>query len=155
MATKDNSATQKPKGRKPANALPEWGDKAWGEMPQDEFGVTMLRKLKAQGPLTTMEEMDALEGWWKDTMATRRCALVMLSKSFKELNKGVNADRELAVAAADIYNRLPNLIEGIKGVAGLLDKSQIWLMFALAGRRDMSELLGIAKADAEKPGEPK
>lgn len=152
MATKHSITSQKPKRRKPANALPEWDDKVWAKMRQKEFAATMLRKLKAQGhPLITGDEMDALETWWKDTILTRRCALIMLTKTFKEIYKGVNSDREFAVAAADVCNRLPSLIEGIKGVAWFLDKSHIWLMLALAGRRDMSELPAAAKGDGEKP----
>jgi hypothetical protein len=94
-------------------------------------------QLPAQYSLETYKELEAK---FEKTRIARRMALLTLTKPFSELRDDVVADRELAIAIADIYNGLESTIETMRGIVEIMETSRNWQMMALVCREDMKSV---------------
>jgi len=114
----------------------------------DTFAEEMLGKLESQAATLSCEEMDKIEKFWEEDRAGRRCALINLTKPFSFIKEGVLKDISFAEALAGVYNSLDP--EKYEAIASLLRNAQIRIMFALAGRDDMEELLAMCEKSGGK-----
>jgi hypothetical protein len=106
----------------------------------DECVAQTLALMDAKPPVLTCVQMDDIERRWNEQQALRRYALLLLTKPFSWLRAQVEADRSFALAVADAY-RHPQETAFYQNVLDLMKEANYWMMMALCGRTDMSELL--------------
>ena len=111
----------------------------WNALPEQEFAEKLVAQADDQGPALTHSDMDIIEECWEKRRAARRCALILLTKPFKEIREGVGKNREFALAVAEVISCNENL-DFYKGIHEFLVKAKVWGSIALAGREDMEEI---------------
>ncbi|MBT3038811.1 MAG: hypothetical protein KME37_07685 [Candidatus Thiodiazotropha sp. (ex Codakia orbicularis)] len=115
----------------------------WGKMSEDEFAKNLFDKLEAEGPVFTLGELEIFEDRLQKNHATRRTALVVLTKSFSEVQEMIENDRDFAVATADVFNCTdPGLYQATHD---LLENARIRMAGLLACRDDMEQVIEEAK----------
>jgi hypothetical protein len=122
-------------------------DPDWDAMNSDEFADAITKCVQEAPAALTCADMDRIESIWREDMRNRRCALAMLTKPGADLMKGVENDRELAAAIAEVYVRIPALIQFTDTLRELYEKMRGWSIVALAGREDMQELIDTAEKE--------
>ncbi|MCG7863861.1 MAG: hypothetical protein JAZ18_15865 [Candidatus Thiodiazotropha endolucinida] len=120
----------------------------WDQMSDEDFAKTLFDKLEAEGPVFTLEELGIFENRLQTNAATRRLALVVLTKPFSEIQEQIENDREFAVATADIYNCTdPGLYQATHD---LLETARLRMAGLLACRDDMEQV--FEEAERANPG---
>lgn len=116
---------------------------------------SFIKSMQEAGPVLTPAEMDLIANFWEEGRRARRCCLAMLLQSPTEIAEAAASDRGFAVAVAQVQNCSAN-IEQYRALVGLLERSSMVALFALAGREDMEEIIAEAEADAdaEEQAEP-
>lgn len=107
----------------------------------EDFAQVLLEKYEQLPAQYSLETYKELEAKFEKTRIARRIALLTLTKPFSELRDDVVADRELAIAIADIYNGLESTIETMLGMVEIMETSRNWQMMALVHRADMKSIL--------------
>ncbi|MEW8086174.1 MAG: hypothetical protein AB2823_11450 [Candidatus Thiodiazotropha endolucinida] len=120
----------------------------WDQMSDEDFAKNLFDKLEAEGPVFTLEELGIFEGRLHKNAATRRLALVVLTKPFSEIQEKIESDRDFAIATADIYNCTdPGLYQATHD---LLENARLRMAGLLACRVDMEEI--FKEAERKNPG---
>ncbi|MEW8042493.1 MAG: hypothetical protein AB2826_09690 [Candidatus Thiodiazotropha sp.] len=115
----------------------------WDKMSGDKFAKNLFDKLEAEGPVLTLDELEIFEDRLQENRVTRRTALVVLTKSFSEVQEMIEKDRDFAVATADVFNCTdPGLYQATHD---LLQNARIRMAGLLACRDDMEQVLEEAK----------
>jgi hypothetical protein len=104
----------------------------------------LMKMMKLPAELS-MEEMDAIEQWWESERINRRLALIFLTKPFKWIRRKTETDRKFAVNMSSVYHVLGEQLENYKNVGELLERIQVRMMFAMACRKDMDNVLEEGK----------
>ncbi|MFC1347716.1 MAG: hypothetical protein G8D81_20480 [gamma proteobacterium symbiont of Clathrolucina costata] len=118
------------------------------QMSDEDFANSLFDKLEAEGPVFTLEELGRFENRLQKNAATRRMALVVLTKPFSEIQEQIENDREFAVATADIYQCTdPELYQATHD---LLENARLRIAGLLACRDDMEEI--FKEAERKNPG---
>jgi hypothetical protein len=113
--------------------------KAEGRISEQQ-ALRLLDELEKQPPLLSRELVSAIEDKIK-LDAYRHVALMFLSKPFKEMVKTFSADRETAVAFADIAHGAHAASERYKSLGEFLETASTHISIALCVRPDMKQVL--------------
>lgn len=122
----------------------------WATLDPDEFAEKITTLAETKGPALTVQDMDAVERIWKTQMPMRRCALVMLTKSFSRLCEQVETDRGVALTVAEVHRALSEGVGFYQEVANLMEQALAQTMLALCTREDMDALLAEVEAAARE-----
>ena len=126
----------------------DWSDgDAVNKMDPENFAVALTAKLSDAPATLTCAQMDEIEQHWRDTMPARRCALIMITKSFAWLRDSVQEDREFALSVADTMQCATAALSSYKATIKLLENATLRASVALAYREDMAEILDEVEAD--------
>ena len=85
----------------------------------------------------------------RDGGRVRRAALAYLARPWPEMTKGMEEDRETAVAFAAVAYCLDEHIEKYKHLTELLTAARARITVALCSRRDMNAVIAAAKRSVE------
>lgn len=109
-------------------------------MDADQFGDLMVARLRAAPALLTHAQVNAIEkriqGDWQ-----RRAAFAVASVAGADLIEKISADREFAVAAAQVFTNLAEVKGRYQELLNLFETLQARLAIAVAVREDMEEIL--------------
>jgi hypothetical protein len=116
------------------------------EIAADE-GEKFLRQLREAPAVFTDAEMYSLEAkiGADGDGPTRRIALAVLTTSGSRLLDEIAADRDYAVAVADVYQHLDGYLGRLRELTELMSAAQVRMMLALANREDMYAVMQQAK----------
>ncbi len=115
------------------------------------FEEKMLARVMAMPAPLGRDEDKVIEARLQTEGIARRCALAMLTKPGKFTLTHAAENRAFAEDLAMIFVGLKDAAEFHANLAKTLEQAEAVLMFALAQRSDMQELLDHAKAESS-PG---
>jgi hypothetical protein len=114
----------------------------------DVDGAKVLRQMRAAPALFTQEEMYKLEASIaedRDGMP-RRVALALLARPGGDFLDSIAADREAAVALAEVSKSLGGYVKRLRELTKLMEAAQGRMVIALANREDMDSVLKEARS---------
>ncbi|MEW8548577.1 MAG: hypothetical protein AB2693_34175 [Candidatus Thiodiazotropha sp.] len=110
-----------------------------------DLANNLLAKLKAEGPVFTIDDLGRFEDRLHKNAATRRAALAVLTKPFSEIQEMIENNRDFAVATADILTCTdPELYQATHD---LLENARTRMVLLLACREDMEEIIEEAERE--------
>lgn len=117
----------------------------------DEYCESVFDKLQHTGPVLTKDQMvDVEKNFSRNGAQTRRLGLGVLTKSWLEISKPVQNDRELAFSCASLSLAIDDYMTDLNGFIEMMSAASIRLKLSLTGREDMTELLEEAKQERKR-----
>ena len=114
----------------------------------NDFADRTFRNLdKEKVPLLTIEDLEAIDRrLYTADVRSRRGALLVLTRTFKDYADACVKDRQLAVDMAMLSHFAKESAEFHRGLADLLETACTRMLVGLCGRKDMQEVLEEGKA---------
>ncbi len=120
----------------------------------DKKLMAVIKDLESQKRADlTDAHVDAIEAFISDSGRERRAALAFLARPYPEMAKGIEMDRDLALAFAEVSAAISWKADRYREVADLMEKAALRMRLALTVRGDCDVIVAEGERMSIAEGE--
>lgn len=115
------------------------------ELQYEKMYRKLRRETKGFLPVSFAAEAERCLTGSGNYAVVRRFALALLEKPFTSWVENVKSDRDFAISMAKLSDEMGAVVKAYKDLADWMSAAEVRMIFALATRRDMEDILKAAK----------